>query len=364
MQVTQTQNEYQSGRGRIELVEVMRGIAALAVVLLHAASGMALPQYSGHVGLGGIFRLGFLGVDFFFVLSGFIILFVHFGDIGEKSRLKRYGWRRLVRIFPTYWIILIIFLAANLLLQSQKAPISNPVWLVKELFFLKSDLWLSPAWTLQHELAFYFLFSSLILSRPVGLGIIFIWMGSILILMIFHPAFYDYLPATGWGTHARTFMRVLLHPINLDFLFGMSVAYVARARPKCLPLVAVMYLVFFIVAGLLGNRMGISWDSIQRFPWVGSLFAAVLAFVVSISRHVRNVPKALTFLGTISYSLYLSHVMPAGMVFAFLQRLGWYSKLSELLVFLLAVSASILFASLCYTYLEKPVIRRLQSRVQ
>ena len=75
---------------------------------------------------GGLFLFAHAGVDFFFVLSGFIIYRVHRGDIGSPHRLSRYAWRRFVRIYPTYWIILAGF--GLLLLYSPKRTRRSPAW--------------------------------------------------------------------------------------------------------------------------------------------------------------------------------------------------------------------------------------------
>ncbi|MFX8653275.1 acyltransferase family protein, partial [Acinetobacter baumannii] len=56
-----------------------------------------------------IFLWGRWGVCFFFVLSGFIIAHVHWKDLGSPDRVSGFLWRRLVRIFPTYWLALAIF---------------------------------------------------------------------------------------------------------------------------------------------------------------------------------------------------------------------------------------------------------------
>src|SRR5580692_2096905 len=100
--------------GRLLGIQLARGAAAVLVVLYHAGRGLALPQYLGHVPLGGLFNFGHAGIDFFFVLSGFIIFTVHHGDIGRPSALPRYVWRRLARIYPIYWVVTAIVIALAL----------------------------------------------------------------------------------------------------------------------------------------------------------------------------------------------------------------------------------------------------------
>jgi peptidoglycan/LPS O-acetylase OafA/YrhL len=139
--VPTVQKQSQSGmmnapvRQRLAWVELGRGFAALAVVLYHASKLMKEAQYSGRPFAENLFGLGFLGVDFFFVLSGFIILHVHYADLGKPSAFARYGWRRLTRIFPTYWVVLALALVINLALQSDKAPVT-PGWLLVQMMIL------------------------------------------------------------------------------------------------------------------------------------------------------------------------------------------------------------------------------------
>jgi peptidoglycan/LPS O-acetylase OafA/YrhL len=57
-----------------------------------------------------VFQFGHAGVDLFFVISGFIITYVHYDDIGTPSRLGRYAARRFQRIYPLYWLATLVTL--------------------------------------------------------------------------------------------------------------------------------------------------------------------------------------------------------------------------------------------------------------
>ena len=112
--------------GKMRSIEAARALAAFAVVLLHAANLMRVEHFSGHIGLGGIFDFGYVGVDFFFVLSGFIITYVHFTDIGRIERLPRYLWRRFSRIYPIFWAILLLVVTVTTL--ARLAGGNGPGW--------------------------------------------------------------------------------------------------------------------------------------------------------------------------------------------------------------------------------------------
>src|SRR3954449_11248467 len=94
-----------SGR-RLQTVQVFRGAAALLVVLFHATSIDKF--YLQHEFLGDIFMFGYGGVDFFFVLSGFVIVLAHGRDVGRADRLGPYLARRVVRIYPAYCIVAVV----------------------------------------------------------------------------------------------------------------------------------------------------------------------------------------------------------------------------------------------------------------
>jgi exopolysaccharide production protein ExoZ len=82
-----------------------RALAALLVVLFHLGNTIALGKYFGIEAFAIPFKFGSAGVEFFFVLSGFIIFAAHRNDISKPRRLTNYISKRVIRIYPTYWII-------------------------------------------------------------------------------------------------------------------------------------------------------------------------------------------------------------------------------------------------------------------
>jgi exopolysaccharide production protein ExoZ len=86
----------------IQSLQVFRGLAALAVVAHHAVTSTGAFVGVVPAEVESILGMGYLGVDFFFVLSGFIIMYTHMGDSPSKGNVQRYVSKRLVRIFPPY----------------------------------------------------------------------------------------------------------------------------------------------------------------------------------------------------------------------------------------------------------------------
>ena len=88
-------------------IQAGRGIAAMMVVLFHIGASFAAQKYFHEPLFAQIFRFGSSGVEFFFVLSGFIIYFAHRKDFSQPQRLGRFLLRRALRLYPTYWLLLL-----------------------------------------------------------------------------------------------------------------------------------------------------------------------------------------------------------------------------------------------------------------
>ncbi len=163
-------------RRRLAGLEAARGGAATLVVLYHTA------RHVDHaVGLPLARRLlqfGHCGVDIFFVLSGFIILFVHTDDIGRPARLRHYALRRLTRVFPAYWVALVL----TVLMAVPGHGWPGPGALIGSALLLPgvSAPLLGIAWTLQYELVFYVVFGVAILSRRAGAVLFALWAAAAL----------------------------------------------------------------------------------------------------------------------------------------------------------------------------------------
>ncbi len=334
-------------QGRLNWVELGRGLAALVVVIYHASLMMQLPQYSGKIFMQGWFFWGFLGVDFFFVLSGFIILYVHFNDINVPSRALRYGWRRVARIFPTYWLIFGFALVLNVAIQNDKAPIGG-LWLVQQLsLWPGQEPWLGPAWTLRFELIFYAIFSLLLFKRGLGAAVLAAWLLCILVTSWLTPSFVPDENQSG-------FLHILTSPYNLNFFFGMALAYATRTG-KGLSVLTSVFALFGAGFIFWSLRHGIDWHSFIRYPGCGVVCAALLGLLLMINKSGLKLHRAFTWLGSISFSLYLSHTIFMGYFLAALSRLGLYQRIPEPLIFAGEILVAIICASLVFRLLETPI---------
>lgn len=281
---------------RFVTLEACRALAATVVVLHHAGNLVAQPRFYGAHPFAGHLQNFNVGVDFFFVLSGFIIAWVHWNDIGDGSRLRRYAIKRFLRVYPPYWGVLLPLILLYLAFPGAGiASQHDPVNIVLSFFLLPyiAQPVLGVAWTLVHEVFFYALFAAIILCGRRALAILPCWAAAILI-------------ADRFGDLPFPF-SFLLSPFNLEFIAGVAAAALLKSRRLPVPH-------FLAAAGGIGflGLMLLATD-IQDHALTGRLAfggCAVLAILglVEIERgHSPNLSTHILVLGAASYSIYLVH---------------------------------------------------------
>jgi exopolysaccharide production protein ExoZ len=329
-------------------IQTARGVAAVLVVLYHAGRGIALPQYAGRIAFGGLFNFGHAGVDFFFVLSGFIIYAVHHRDIGVPAAVGRYVRRRLTRILPIYWVVtaLVLLLAV---MRPDGAQLPDAWHLLASLLLLPqaADPVLGVAWTLVFEMTFYALFALAIVSCRLGAGVLLAWLALILAGMV------TSLPGALLG--------VLASPLNLEFMLGVAVARTtfSGAVPRPLLLAAAGALAF-LAAGMIENAALMTKAGGASEALFGLASAAMIAGLATAERQGRlRIGPAGAFLGDASYALYLMHTVVIGLAARVLGVLGLVKALPVEAVFAVVVAAAVLAGAALHVLVERRLLRWL-----
>ena len=158
---------------RLHSLEWVRAFAALLVVFFHTQA--VFSSHLGYTPFGDAFHSGDKGVDLFFVLSGFIITYVHRKDIGQPKRAPGYVFNRLTRIYPSVWIIslfaiFVYFIGFGGAAKSVKLGYSALAASIM-LFPQHIDPLVNVTWTLCFEMFFYVVFLIAILNRYIGIAI-------------------------------------------------------------------------------------------------------------------------------------------------------------------------------------------------
>ncbi|MGQ4659015.1 acyltransferase family protein [Lysobacter sp. F6437] len=200
---------------KLQWLEAMRAVAACWVLVHHA--NQSVSAFVGPLGAGSVvIANGYLGVDFFFVLSGFIIALSSNRLLETGRGFGDYARARLIRIYVPYLPIGISMLLLYLLFPNLSAADRTPGVLTSlTLLPSVSPPALSVAWTLIHELLFYALFSLIFVSRKALWWLLVVWAA-----LIVGQAWVGPPLSLGW--------KYLLSPLNLCFLLGVAVYYLTR----------------------------------------------------------------------------------------------------------------------------------------
>lgn len=328
---------------RIDTIEFGRGLAALGVLLLHA-EGMKTQYFGGATHR--FFTYGFLGVDFFFVLSGFIIYFVHKSDIGKRSKARDYLIKRLFRIYPAYIAVLLLFVA-SIPFQNIKPSLSAFGFLNELAIFNKPPL-IGQAWTLQHELVFYAVFLLCILSRYVGGAVFSVW---IAICVTYHAGA-SIIPNETW-------LDLLVHPFNSLFALGGITAFLYSKGGSIWNRASSTLLLFGLlsVSAIVYLKIDLKTNSYLRYVLSGCAFNAIMVLLLISSKYLSKIPKPITFLADISYASYISHAFVIMVTYTIMGKLKLFDKIPQMLTFATAVTVSLVAAYALHRMVELPALR-------
>lgn len=350
-------------RARQPGLDLLRALAIIVVVFYHAGIfGFKLPERCH--------RFGWVGVDLFFVLSGYLIGGQLLAPLarGQGINFGRFFARRALRIMPAYFVVLAIYFCLPWL---REYPEISPLWkflLSIQNIGLHGGTAFSHAWSLAIEDQFYLLL-------PIVLLLISFWprFGLIVPFLVFIAglALRAFLGWNNPGPHGGVsfggFQTWIYYPTwtRLDpLVFGVALAAIEKFRPawwKQLTNCAIwLWLPAFvaIVYGLYigeGETLGVT-AVIWQFPLIAFGMAALLVCVVSprLPFGRIEIPGA-AFLASIAYSVYLSHKLVIHAVLQFLQahNIALTSWTAHLLVQLSIYAAG----TILFLLVERPFLQ-------
>ena len=335
-------------------LQAYRGIAALLVLFYHASHLSRIKIHA--VFLGDVFAFGYSGVDFFFVLSGFIIMQMHHQDLGQPVRWRAYAIKRLIRVFPIYWLVMLFIIPVYFVNPNFGEGYERDIGVImRSLFLIPQHHFpvLGVSWTLCHEVWFYLLFLLAIFTprRLTQWGAVVIitasfvfWILSLTIARERSDIAYSY----GFA----------LSSYNLEFALGCLASYLLRHH-------RLRYSNWFLIAGLVLFVTAINFDAplhkhlgnTHRILSYG--LPSFLIIVGSVALELENrltVPWLMTYLGNASYSIYLIHYPLLSLASKLVLKLHIVSLLGPLPSVILMIVTVTVAGCCCYSFLEKPML--------
>jgi peptidoglycan/LPS O-acetylase OafA/YrhL len=341
---------------RLYSLQGLRGVAVLGVVLFHMMSVEA--KYSGGDSLLPSCVAFFqLGVDLFFVISGFVMVIVSRGRFQNGVEAQRFLFNRLSRIYPTYWLYFFITLAVYRVQPGLVNSGHGSSNLLLSFLLLPSDkvLLVMVAWSLVFELWFYAVFSGFLLLRESTLVLaLAAWA---LLLVVFNAV-------ADWQSLGPV-LQVVLHPYALEFIVGAMLARFFYSRHSARIADAAVWAALVLAAAVALPVIG--WlrlyeaHGLTRMLSVGGAFGILVLAVALLERRRRLVvPGLLVAVGDMSYTIYLSHLLVLGVIGrAWAWAGSWPESLLDNALFsLIMMAAVVCYGWVGYRGFEKPVLDR------
>lgn len=335
--------------GKFELIQVLRFIAALAVVVCHSAFYSKERLDSGTIS----YNLGANGVPLFFVISGFVMMIAAEKMHNVDGAWRIFAIRRVVRIVPLYWFatsvkLFTLLAAAGLVLHAQV----DWLYIVKSYFFVpainvdnEAKPLLAVGWTLLFEMFFYAVFTLALLVRVDAVK----FTAPILVALAVASIF----KSDEWNVA----LAFYADPIVLNFLWGMLTARLMQRSVLVERNTAIVILL-----------LSLGYLFFPRFPEYGNTITYGLASFLAVycctsleKTMSFTMPQGLVFLGAASYSIYLFHPLTAPVVPEVFKRLGIIYSVPSVLG---SILVALCVGAFMYRFVECPLTDKLNRYVK
>lgn len=327
---------------RLDFIQALRGLAALAVVFYHAS----------------FFDGGYAGVDLFFVISGMIMVHTTWHVRGSLRDATTFFLKRFARIWPVYAVATVLFVFAAKLTHTLFGTHWGRLAIAKALLFYPHSIAGSPmlgfpplnvGWTLVYEFWFYVMFAFSLAAGRFRWAVLAALFGVFLVVV---PEL-----VTG-GFHMNAYMNYELRPAVLNVLaspmmwefaagvvIGLVYASPVRIRAR-----------WFLDALAIAAAVGVLWQLHSGYrhgfgPLCVGVGMAALVLALALRNKVEplRVPRPLLWLGDISFSLYLVHQIPRAALLTLLPA----SLASGRVFAVVWIALGLAFAHLSWRVLER-----------
>jgi peptidoglycan/LPS O-acetylase OafA/YrhL len=330
----------------------IRALAAIMVLLFH----QDFPHHA-------VITRGYVGVDLFFILSGFIISHVYSQALAapQARTIVIFLWHRLIRLLPVHAAVLSALVLLIVALQTLGVPLKSDNWKFSDLpcqFLMvhawgvtETATWNMPSWSISAEWFAYLLFPLLVLLLPLVPRTPALLLAPLVLL-----ASWALFAANGWTIRDAWVGWPALVRVESEFLCG---ALLYRAQLCKLPRLGDALLLIGFAGYIVATLAPVS-----DFVLVG--FLAVLIYGASASGPLATSVfglRPVIWLGEISYSIYLVHFPALLILKRMADTLGAdrWPPLPAMAANLVMTALVILAAVVLFYSVERPVRRRLRN---
>lgn len=379
---------YSDTKPHYELLDGLRGVAALMVVWYHVFEGFAFAQGTGIE----TFSHGHLGVDFFFMLSGFVISYAYddrWNSSAQSMNLGNFFKRRLIRLHPmlvigsligaiafclqgsvrwdgspTPFVYIMLAFALNILFIPAYPGACYDVRGNGEMFSLNG-----PSWSLFFEYIGNIMYALIIRRMSTRkLSVLCIITGILwACFAVCNISGYDML-GVGWTLESNNFIGGLLR-MTFPFTLGMVLARnfkPMKVHSNVFWILSLILFAFFSVPHIptegVSWAQGISLNSLYEFMCVLCVFPFIVWYAASVKEMNNISGRVSRFLGNLSYPLYIVHYPVMYLFYAWLidNKLYTLNETWPMVIIVFAINISL--AYVCLKLWDEPIRRWLTKR--
>lgn len=275
------------------------------VLFFHMAPHWALiPELSPLVPL---MQRGFVGVDVFFVISGFVVY-----QSGARSVVAcgfvDFLKRRFARIFFNYWPSFLIVSAISIfILETYPKSLKQVIFIFFLLYPKFWDNWIAAAWTLTYELYFYFILGIILITRQIFHGKII----ALLAFTIISWHLYWLYDSPTIFYEEKIPLSFILNGFTIEFLSGAGLAIAFNKNKGLFSITWLSITLAFLAAaaGFYVSTLSIFFSRIDilRAGSFGLIAISLVFILISLEESTNNPSRLLSAIGDCSFSIYLLH---------------------------------------------------------
>jgi exopolysaccharide production protein ExoZ len=345
---------------RIEIIQLIRGIAALLVCFLHMKGAIKNSELAAI-----LFGNGSIGVPLFFIISGFI-MYTTTRNAEPKLRFILSFWgKRILRIAPFYFLCTLLYLAIYSKLSL--FLLEHPRWLLPTLLFYPTyGSYTGPAygfpplevgWSLNYEIYFYLLIGLFVFAgrwRWICLS------GFLAICVLVLPYFTNgYVMQTlrQWYAYPIAYFSLVTNPVLLFFISGIGLGKLYFTSFRLNSILVARILVVMSSSNLVLTYLNCM--PLFHAYWHHLVNCTLFLFALLMRDKIEpyNLPRFVVYLGNISFSIYLMHPLVIGAMPKLFRKLQLPMQTEGWEYFFLLLIAVLIAASVTYIFIEKPLNR-------
>ena len=333
-------------------IQVLRFFAAALVVAGHSGVEVSrlYPAFDT-----SLRRCGVAGVDLFFVISGFVMIYTtRCGDL----TITQFLTKRIIRIVPLYWLATALMILLMLAVPRGADGLEfDALAVIKSFLFIPFENSRSHeirplfqiGWTLNYEMFFYLLFA-LTLSLGAACQIFALGLSFFILTVLQFAVASENVLARFYGA-----------PIIIEFIFGMTIGWLYLRGSQLPDLAGFALTALGLLIFITGVCTGVSEGNDRAFFWGIPAAIALMAALQMEQQGWFRAGSVISSLGDSSYALYLSHIFVIKIAALVLVFLGFQSVASGLAVWCIFVVAAVTCGILVYRFLEMPLLYGLQA---